>query len=76
MVMRSIATKEMCLSIEGDINDIKKLLHDEFGDVLRIFISDDGKEISIRGDLHDYKMRNRIIRIVSGGKHGIDIQTG
>ena len=74
MVMRSFATVEMCLQIEGKIENIKKQLHAEFGDIFKIFISDDGKEICIRGDLHDYRARNKIIRIVTGGKHGVDLQ--
>ncbi|MCK4614597.1 MAG: hypothetical protein KAU14_07330 [Thermoplasmata archaeon] len=75
MVMRSFATKEMCLHIEGKVDDIKKQLHAEIREILKIFISEDGKEICIRGDLHDYRVRNKIIRIVSGGKHGVDLQT-
>ena len=72
MVMRTIEIKEISLKVEKNrINDVKEELKKEFGEMFEI-ISKEG-EICVRGDLHDYKKHNKIIRILSGGKHGTNI---
>jgi hypothetical protein len=74
MVMRSHATIEMQLMAEGDAEEIVNALKQELGAGFRVFLSDDRRTVTIRGDLHDYRLRNRIIRKVTGGRHGFDVQ--
>ena len=45
-----------------------------YTDQLEIFT--EGDFVGVRGDLHNYKRRNRILWIMSGGKHGKDLPTG
>ena len=74
MVMRSIKTIEMKLKAEGDGQTIVEELRSDLGKRYSVFLDDDGRTVVIQGDLHDYRMRNRIIWKVSGGKHGFDVQ--
>ena len=46
----------------------------EFGDILEIEFDFEENIVRILGDLHDYRIREQIIRIVSGGKRGFDVQ--
>ena len=74
MARRSFGTVEMKLPVEGEKEKVKQELMAEFGDILEIDFDSEMKTVHIVGDLHDYRMRNRIIRIVSGGKRGINVQ--
>ena len=70
--MRTIEIKEISFEVEKEkqkeiINKIKKFYPD-----LKIEVKD--KNISVSGDLHNYKRRDMIIYILSGGKHGESIQ--
>lgn len=75
MVMRSFATVELKLVAEGDANAIVNELKTELGKRYSVFLDDDGRTVVIQGDLHDYRLRNRITWKVTGGKHGFDVQT-
>jgi hypothetical protein len=75
MVMRSFATVEMSLPIEGDRKSVMENLMAEFGDILAIEFDLEENTVKIQGDLHDYKMRDKIIWIVSGGKRGAHVPT-
>lgn len=74
MVRRSFATIEMHLPIEGEKDNVVKELKAEFGDILEIEFDFEKNIVKIHGDLHDYRMRDRIIWIVSGGKRGTYVQ--
>jgi len=74
MARRSFGTVEMKLPIEGEKEAVMRELMAEFGDILEIDFDLEMNLVHIHGDLHDYRMRNRIMRIVSGGKRGIDVQ--
>ncbi len=71
MVMRTIEITEISFEVEkerqeGAIKKIKELYPD-------LEISKKGDTISVSGDLHNYKKHDRIIWILSGGKHGENI---
>ncbi|MEA1869466.1 MAG: hypothetical protein U9N09_04865 [Euryarchaeota archaeon] len=75
MVMRTIEIKEIKYEVGkeqkgGIISRLKELYRDQ----LDIFT--EGDFVGVRGDLHNYKRRNRILWIMSGGKHGKDLPTG
>jgi hypothetical protein len=75
MVMRTIEIKEIKYEVDkerrgGVISRLKELYRDQ----LDIFT--EGDFVGVRGDLHNYKRRNRILWIMSGGKHGKDLPTG
>ena len=74
MVWRSFATVEMSLPIEGEKEAVMRELMAEFGDILEIEFDLEENIVKIHGDLHDYRMRDKIIWIVSGGKRGTYIQ--
>mgnify|MGYP001573052449 CR=1 FL=1 len=72
MVMRSIEVKEISYKVEKKrikqvILELKRL----YGSCIKIKIEDE--EIKVSGDLRNYKMRERIIWVLSGGKHGTDV---
>lgn len=72
MVMRTIEIKEISFEVEKEkqnevVEKIKKLYPD-----LKVAVKD--KNISVSGDLRNYKRRSNIIYILSGGKHGESIQ--
>ena len=64
----------MKLPIEGEKDAVMRELMAEFGDILDIDFDFEMNTVRIHGDLHDYRIRNKIIRIVSGGKRGFDVQ--
>lgn len=75
MVMRTIEIKEIKYEVDKErrgsvISRLKELYKDQ----LDIFT--EGDFVGVRGDLHNYKRRNRILWIMSGGKHGKNLPTG
>ena len=71
--MRTIEIKEISFEVQKErqkkvVDKIKELYPD-----LKVKVKDDN--ISVRGDLRNYKKRSNIIYILSGGKHGESIQT-
>jgi len=73
MVMRSFEIKEISFEVEKErqeevINKLKELYPD-------LEIKEKDNTVSAAGDLHNYKRRSHIIYILSGGKHGQNIQT-
>ncbi len=72
MVMRTIEIKEISFEVEQErieetVRKIKELYP-----VLTIKV--DGNNVRVSGDLHNYKRRNMLVYILSGGKHGKNIQ--
>jgi len=68
MVMRTIEIKETSFEVgkerqEEVIKRIKGLYPD-------MEVSKDGDAITVKGDLRNYRKREMIIYILSGGKHG------
>jgi hypothetical protein len=73
MVMRTLEIKEISYKVDIDkIDIIFSKLKNLYGDQLEIIKDND--EIRVIGDLHNYKKRERILWILSGGKHGSDLQ--
>ena len=73
MVFRTIEIKEISFEVKKErqmevVEKIKQLYPD---------LSVEVKEgnVSVSGDLHNYKRRDMIVYILSGGKHGTNIQT-
>lgn len=75
MVMRTIEVKEIKYEVENERREgVISRLRELYRDRLEIFT--EGDFVGVRGDLHNYKRRNRILWILSGGKHGADLPTG
>jgi hypothetical protein len=73
MVMRTLEIKEISYKVNKDqLDTIISKLKELYGNKLEI--TADGDIIRVKGDLHNYKRRERIIWILSGGKHGSDVQ--
>ncbi len=73
MVMRTFEIKEISYKVDkGQIESIISKLKELYGNILEI--TAEGDEIRVRGDLHNYKRRERILWVLSGGKHGSDVQ--
>ena len=53
------------------INKIKELIKKEFSNEFKVSIKKD--EITVSGDFSNYKKRNKIIYILSGGKIGENV---
>ena len=71
--MRTLEIKEISYKVSKDqLDNIISKLKSLYGDVLEIIA--DGDMIRVSGDLHNYKRRERIIWILSDGKHGSDVQ--
>lgn len=73
MVMRTIEIKEISFEVEparveGVVQKIRELYP-------ALAVEVEGKVVKVSGDLHNYKRRNMLIYILSGGKHGTNIQT-
>ncbi|MCK4613440.1 MAG: hypothetical protein KAU14_01445 [Thermoplasmata archaeon] len=72
MVMRTIEIKEISMEVDENLQDpVFQKLQDMYGN--RLKIRKDGTKIRVSGDLRNYKMRRRILFILSGGKHGSDL---
>ena len=72
MVMRTLEIKEISFDVEPDrqaevVARIKQLYP-------LLDIEAEGMTVSVRGDLHNYKRRDMIVYILTGGKHGKDIR--
>ena len=73
MVMRTLEVKEISYKVEKErIENVVSKLKDLYGNQLEIIVEND--EVKVRGDLHNYKRRERILWVLSGGKHGSDLQ--
>ena len=72
MVMRTIEITSISYPVDAARRSaVIKELQDLYGDTLRIAEKEDGVEVE--GDLRNYKRRNRILWIMSGGKHGKNV---
>jgi len=73
MVMRTLEVREISYKVEkGKIDTVISKLKELYANQLEITVV--GNEVRVSGDLHNYKRRERILWILSGGKHGSDIQ--
>lgn len=71
--MRTLEVKEISYKVDKDkIESILSKLKELYGNSLKI--AQEGDEIKVSGDLHNYRKRERIVWILSGGKHGSDVQ--
>lgn len=72
MVMRTIEIKEISFDVEKKRQEevIQKIK--EFYPML--YITTAGDKVTVSGDLHNFKRRDMIIWILTGGKHGKNIQ--
>ena len=72
MVMRTFEINKISFSVEKKRQkEVLKQLKELYGD--RLKIAKKGNEISVSGDLHNFKLRRKILWILSGGKHGKDV---
>ena len=73
MVWRTYEVRKIIFRVpQKRIPLVEKELEDLYGDQLKVVVN--GNEVSVEGDLHNYKRRGRILWILSGGKIGADIQ--
>ncbi len=68
MVMRTIEITETSFEVEKEkqeeaVGRIKELYPD-------LEISQEGDTVTVKGDLRNYRKREMVIYILSGGKHG------
>ncbi len=71
MVMRTIEVKKISFEVEKDkIRAIIKKIKELYDDLK---VTREGNIVSVSGDLHNYKKRNMLIYILTGGKHGQNI---
>ncbi len=71
MVMRTIEIKEISFEIEKDRQEeATKKIKEVYPD---LEISQEGDKVSVSGDLRNYRKRDRLIYILSGGEHGESI---
>ena len=72
MVMRTFEIKKISLQVEKTRQkDVLKQLKELYED--RLEITQIGNEISVSGDLHNFRLRRNILWILSGGKHGKNV---
>lgn len=72
MVMRTIEIKEISFEVEKERQkEVAEKIRELYPD-LNVEVK--GDSVSVSGDLRNYKRRNMIIYILSGGKHGKNIQ--
>ena len=72
MVMRTIEVKEIGLEVGKERQEeVIKKLKESYPDLK---ILQEGNIIKAKGDLRNYKKRSNIMYILSGGKHGENIQ--
>ena len=68
MVMRTIEIKETSFEVE------KERQEEAVGRIKELYpaleISQEGDMITVKGDLRNYRKREMVIYILSGGKHG------
>ncbi|PKP60410.1 MAG: hypothetical protein CVT88_03070 [Candidatus Altiarchaeales archaeon HGW-Altiarchaeales-1] len=71
MVMRTIEVKKISFEVEKDkIRAIIKKIKELYDDLK---VTREGNIVSVSGDLDNYKKRNMLIYILTGGKHGQNI---
>ena len=68
MVHRSIEVKALRLKPSKDFNMIKKRIVKDFGEGVFNIRLEDGVVV-VSGDLHDYRVRERLIKIITGIYH-------
>ena len=75
MVMRTFEIKELSYIVTPEqVEEILTQLNELYGDELEISV--ERNEVIIRGDLHNYRRRERILWILSGGEHGSNVSAG
>lgn len=65
MVHRSIEIKSMRLKSSKDFTKVKSRIVKDFGDGVFVIEYNDGYVI-VQGDLHDYKVRDKLYKIITG----------
>lgn len=64
--------REISFKMSRDKHDsIRKKIKELFGDEFEIV--SEGDKLMVKGDFHNYKKRNKIIYLLSGGEIGEDI---
>jgi len=75
MVMRTLEIREIRYKVgRRKAQRIIKALKEQYGDRLRI--SYRNHMIGVKGDLHNYRLHDTIVWILSEGKHGKNLQAG
>ena len=75
MVMRTIEIREIRYKAgRKKAGAIAEKLRKLFGHKLQVF--NRGDMVGVRGDLRNYKLRARILYIMSEGKHGSNLPAG
>ncbi len=69
MVHRSIKVESMSFKPSRDFSKIKKKIIKDFGDDVFLIEFEKGFVV-VSGDLHDYKVRERLFTIITGRKVG------
>ncbi len=70
--MRTIEIKEISFEVEPErVEEVVQRIKELYP---MLAIEVEGKSVKISGDLHNYKRRNMLVYILSGGKHGKNIQ--
>ncbi len=68
MVHRSIEIKSMKFKPSRDFAEIKKLIIKNFGEVFTL--QQQGEYVIVSGDLHDYKIREKLYEIITSESVG------
>lgn len=71
MVMRTIEIKEIAFEVEKERQREAIMKIRQLYPALSVELNDN--TVSVRGDLHNYKRRNMLVWILTGGKHGKSI---
>lgn len=72
MVMRTFAINRISFQVDKKRrNEVLLELKELYGQRLEIDLN--GEEISVSGDLHNLKLRRKILWILSGGEHGKNV---
>ena len=70
--MRTIEMREISFNIDKRKHSkIRKKIRELYGDEFKIVSR--GNKLSVIGDFHNYRKRNRIIYLLSGGKIGENV---
>ena len=73
MVMRTIERNEIIFDVEQErIEEVVRKIKQLYPDLI---VKVEGNTVSVSGDLKNYKRRDMIVWILTGGKHGKAIQT-
>ena len=68
MVHRSIEIKSMKFRASRDFLEIKKLITKSFGNIYKL--QHEGGYVTVTGDLHDYKAREKLYEIITSESIG------